>query len=227
MKITAKILILFLFLTCYASTVQAAEEFHLWVESGFSYKINKQWSFALEQNLKFNDNVTNVDTINHQISLRYRITDFLRLSGGYRFIVEPLSNVTTAYINYWHRFYGDARFSFSAKRVSFIYRLRYQEQFGDERQLTGREFKMKHTIRNKLELEFDLPKKFTAFTYGELFARIADNDGVMHKWRAALGVEYSYKKHDFSLYYMREQMLNGTVIPHANVLGVGYSYAFR
>jgi len=223
----AKILTLLLFFTFCSNVAHAAEEFHLWVESGFSYKVNKKLSFALAQNLKFNDNATNVDTINHQVALRYRVADFLRISGGYRFIVEPLSNVTTAYINYWHRFYGDARLRFRAKRVSFIYRLRFQEQFGDERQLTGREFKMKHTIRNKVELEFDLPKKFTAFTYGELFARIADNDGILHKWRAAVGLEYDYKKHDFSLYYMREQLLNGTVAPHANILGIGYSYAFR
>ncbi len=223
MKTIAK-LILFVFLfSLYTGLDAKASEFKLWTESGIRYKINKKFTVGFDQKFRLDNDAQGIESIGEEFFLRFRLSRVVRLSGGYRFTIEPL----TSHKNYWHRFYVDSRFRLRLKRLRLDYRIRYHEEFGSELKTGGREFTMEHTLRNKITASLNLKKGFSPFVSAELHGRFADNDGFLHKWRFSAGLDYSFKRNTFSLYYIGEDMLNGdTTTPFANILGLSYNYSF-
>jgi len=81
------------------------------------------------------------------------------------------------------------------------------------------------TLRNKAEIGINLGKGFVPYISGEVFMRFKDPDGILHKWRATTGLGYTYKSHEFDLYFRGEGFLNNQNVTRA-ILGTGYRYVF-
>jgi uncharacterized protein DUF2490 len=202
-------------------------DFQFWSEFGVKYKLSKMFRFELDGMLRLDDNASRMESFMPELSVTYRVFKFLRFRAGYRYLLKPEYSPTSTDYYSWHRFFFDVRLRYRLKPFTFRYRLRYQEQFFIRPANSVLDSDIfKHTLRNKLQVEFNAGQGFEPFVAGELFIRFGDNDGYLHKWRATFGCDYEYEAHQFSLFYRIEGMLNGSNDPLANILGVSYHYSF-
>ena len=224
MKVVLKIIILVLALSLWAGVASAATDFQLWMEGGLRYRINRKLQLRFDQYLRLDDNASHVRRVMPQIALRYRVARWFRVTGGFRFIIDPREDSRGKYANLWYRFYADALFRYRKRPVVLSYRIRFQEQFGWERDSSG--VTLRNTIRQRGKIALRLGKGFEPYISGEFYIRINDPNGVWHKWRATLGLDYAYKVHDFGIYWRGEGKLDNTNDPTLNILGLSYHYNF-
>lgn len=207
-----------------SSSSYAADDFQLWFEVGAKYNLNKKFRLDFDQHIRLDDNASGIESISPELAVKYDFLKFLSFKGGYRFTVEPVSKNGGTVNDYWHRIFADARFRQRFKPISLIYRFRFQEVFGWPKfEFGGAKFK--HTIRNKIELQWDATKDLEPFFSAEVYARINDNDGILHKYRITLGAQYDIGKHTPELFYRYEELLNGSD-QVAHIIGLGYHYEF-
>ncbi|MFH1830246.1 MAG: DUF2490 domain-containing protein [Pseudomonadota bacterium] len=226
MRIISKITFFIFLLSLYSSSAMAASDLRLWLEAGLRYRITKKLHLGFDQHVRFDDDVSHVEEVSPEIFVRYRVVKFFRVGGGYRLIFEPLSDNGNSYTDIWHRFFVDFLFSHTMKPVTLRYRLRFQEQFGWPQDKTPETLQVKHTVRNKLGIHFNLGKGFTPFIAGEVFGRFGDKDGFLHKWRATSGLDYGYKSNEFTFFIGSEGLLDKSDEPTRIIFGLGYHYIF-
>jgi len=224
MKAVVKILILVLAFSLWADVARAATDFQLWMEGGIRYRISRKLHFRFDQMVRLNNNARNWRRIAPEVAVQYRFFRWFRVTGGYRFIIDPREDSDGKYANLWHRFFVDTMFRHRMRPVVLSWRIRFQEQFGWPRGETGVEFR--HTIRNRGKIAIRLPKGFEPYVSGEFFLRINDPNGVWHKWRATLGSTFRYKAHEFGLFWRGEGLLDDPDEPTRNIVGTSYHYHF-
>ena len=220
MKRSFKIVFLVFFVLLTMLPENSHAELQLWIETGLRYRLNKKFRIEFDQGFRFDDNASHLESILPEISLRYRPVKFVHFKSGYRFIAEWEGNDYTA----WHRIFFDTMLRHSFKPANLAYRLRFQEQFGWPYSYAG--VKFKNTVRNRFTVRIDAGRGFEPYVEGELYLRINDNDGLLHKWRTTLGIEYNFEDHQFALFYREESMLNGSGDPTTHILGLGYNFTF-
>lgn len=203
-------------------TVEAASDSQLWLKAGLNYRATKKSDLMFRQRLRFTNDIADLEHISPELSWRYRVKKFLRVRAGYRLTAKQEIAGPNSHFDLWHRLFGDLYLRHRMKPVLLKYRFRFQEVFGRPRQ--SGEMKFKHTIRNRLGVEWKAGKGLSPFLSTELFVRINDNDGLLHAWRITPGVGYRIKKNRFSLFYRFERMLNGAAVPSNNIIGVSYAY---
>jgi hypothetical protein len=203
----------------------AGSDFQPWAEIGVRYKISRQFRLKFDQHFRFDEEFREHSRhkIMPQLTAVWRINKFLRLEAGYRFKAEIIESREESYMDPWHRFFVDARLRYRIKPFTLHYRLRFQEQFGEP---LYESMQYKHTIRNRIGAEFKFPCGFAPFLSGELFLRIDDPDGILHKWRLTAGLDYEVGSHSIAVFYRFEEMLGDTQDPKRHILGTGYHYAF-
>ncbi len=208
-----------------ALPARAGSDFQPWTEIGVRYKFSRQFHLKFDQHLRFDEEFRGYSRhrIMPQLTAVWRINKFLRLEGGYRFKAEIIESLEETYIDPWHRFFFDTRLRYRIKPVTLRYRLRLQEQFGEP---LHEDMKYRHTIRNRIGAELKFPCGFVPFLSGELFLRIDDPDGVLHKWRVTAGLDYEIGSHTITAFYRFEEMLGDPQDPTRHILGTAYHYAF-
>lgn len=208
-----------------ALPASAGQDFQLWSEAGIRARIAKRWRLAFDGHLRLEKNLSAVDSVMPELSVSYRAAKFLRLEAGFRYIAEPIESLEDTYLESWYRFFAGARLSHRFKPVTLRYRLRFEEEFG--RPWTKNEaLTAKHTVRNLLGAEVRLPGGFIPNLSCELFLRVADPDGALHKWRVTAGLDWEIGRHTLSLYYRIEDPLGDAEDPTRHILGTGYHYSF-
>jgi hypothetical protein len=108
----------------------------VWLETGVSYQPVKRWTFITELNQRYNN--YGLATLFPQISLKYKLTKWLRPSLDYRWIasrafLEPYQSI--------HRLNANLQGVYRKKRCDMGLRLRYQYSF--------------HRISSSYDAEFD------------------------------------------------------------------------
>ncbi len=188
-------------------------------------KLAKKWRLKFDGHLRLERNLSAVDSVMPELAVNYRATKFLRLEAGFRYIAEPIESLEEIYVDSWHRFFAEAQLRQKFQPVTLRYRLRFDEEFGwpwDQNE----ELTVKHTVRNLLGAEMKLPGGLAPFLSGELFLRISDPDGALHKWRLTAGLDWELGRHTLTLYYRMEDPLGDPEDPTRHILGTGYHWAF-
>jgi len=218
------VLIVLLFAMLPSLIAQAADghEFQLWTEAGLRYKLSKNLRLGFDQHFRFDKDASEVESIMPELYLTYRVIKRLRIRLGYRFMALPVTSQEDAYCDTAHRFYADLRYRYRAKPFRIRARLRYQEQFGWPWDEDG-DIQARHTFRQKLFFSVSTPLGLEPFVAGELFLRFGDPDGVLHKWRGSLGLSYELDRHELSIFYRAEGMLDDDTDPLYHILGLAYS----
>ena len=224
MRVVLKMMILILAFSLWADVASAATDFQLWMEGGLRYRINRKLQLRFDQHVRLDENASHFRRIMPEIGVRYRVKRWFRLTGGFRFIIDPREDARGKYANLWYRFYADALFRYSKRPVVLSWRIRFQEQFGWPRNSSDAEFR--NTIRNRGKIALRLGKGFEPYVSGEFYLRINDPNGVWHKWRATLGLKYAYKVNEFGIYWRGEGLLDDPNDPTRNILGLSYHYRF-
>jgi hypothetical protein len=213
-------------LSMIAFECQAATDFQPWLEVGVRYAPTKKLRLELDQHLRFDEAFRGHarHEIMPELAVSWRAARFLRLQAGYRYIAKVVESLEEPYVDSYHRFYADVRLRYRLEPLTLRYRLRLQERVG--RPWDESAWQLTHTLRNKVGAEVELPGGFAPFLSGELFVRIDDPDGVLHKWRLTAGLDYEIGSHTPSLFYRYEDVLDDASEPNRHIVGIGYHYAF-
>jgi len=194
----------------------------LWTSVNFEAKLVKKLTASISQEVRFNENITEVGSVFTDAGLTYKLNKHLQFSANYRFTQRRRKD---DYFSFRNRIYVDIKFEKKVKPFQIQYRIRLQDQYADLGRAADGGIP-EYYLRNKLSLKWNLNKLFTPYVSTELFSplnypRISAFDGI----RASAGVEYEFSKHHkIDFYYMVQEELNVSNPETDFVVGLGYFF---
>jgi hypothetical protein len=194
----------------------------LWTSINFEAKLVKKLTFNISEELRFNENITELGAAFTDAGLTYKLNKHFQFAANYRFNQRRrLDN----YYSFRHRFYADVKYSHKLKPFEISFRTRIQDQISD----IGRAKDggvPEYYLRNKLSLKWDLDKPYTPYFSVELFSPLNyQRYSAFDNIRTTAGVEYSLSKHhEIDIYYMVQKEFNISKPVTYFVLGLGYYY---
>ena len=104
------------------------DDLESWTSIGLKYKLNKKWSFGLEEQLRLDENISEVSKYFTELDAEYSISKSFDIGGGLRYIRnnDNKGNIQ-GYENHF-RFHVDATYKHKINALSLKYRLRYQNK---------------------------------------------------------------------------------------------------
>ncbi|MEO9510952.1 MAG: DUF2490 domain-containing protein [Flavobacteriaceae bacterium] len=201
-----------------------------WNSITIKYKPNKKWNFELQEQLRLDENISEVSEYFTQLSVERSIFKNFDFGVGLRFIRENDNEGSIQGYENHFRFHLDAMYKHKINDLTLKYRLRYQNK-NDLSVSTSEGDYAKQNIRFKAGLEYNfkswkLDPKFSA----ELFNRFQkdDDDNGFSKYRLTLGTDYKFKKlGKLGLFYRIEKDLNETIPETTNIIGLKYVYTIK
>jgi hypothetical protein len=216
--------ILFILLTCINIGLIHSQStvFQVWNELGVSGKITKDFSYGVDLTTRYGND--GLGTIFPQLSLKYKLNKYVRISVDYRLIgrKELNGNFLTS-----NRINGNLQFSYTVQRHSFGFRTRYQYSFN---KIGGPyESEFDQAFRFKPSYSFDInnsiftPRVSCEFFYnplngekGKQFTRI----------RYYAGIEMELDgPHSLELGYYYDQKIQVANPVNRSIMNLSYSYA--
>ncbi|HRH66916.1 MAG TPA: DUF2490 domain-containing protein [Bacteroidia bacterium] len=201
--------------------LKAQDDAGLWTSVSLQHKFTQQWAGAVSEQFRLFDNCSRVDQFFTDLSLEYNITKKLKASLNYRLI----SKNNETYYSTRHRFYLDLSYKLKIDPLVISLRERIQEQFRDiHSSETGKV--PEWYSRTKLNVKFDLNRKYTPYLATEMFYVIdnaKETDRVIDRYRYEAGVDYEINlKHSINLFYLIQHSL----VSPANdyIIGIGYTF---
>lgn len=208
-------------IACHSFAQHVEQEF--WLETGVSYQPAKRWTLNTELNQRYNN--YGLATLFPQISVKYKLTKWLRPSFDYRWItsrefLEPYQSS--------HRLNANLQGSYSNKRLDLGLRLRYQYSFNRINSNYDAEFDQAWRVKPSIQYnikDFPLSPAVSAeFFYdptnhaeGKRFTRI----------RYYAGFDFDIQRvHKFSFGSYLDQWVN--TVPRTRLMySLGYSFAIE
>jgi hypothetical protein len=198
--------------------------FQVWNELGVSGKLKNDFSYGVDLTSRIGGDGLN--TIFPQLSLKYKVNKYVRVSVDYRLIGKKELNGN--YLSS-HRINGNLQLSYGFKRHSFGFRTRFQYSF---RNLGGPyESEFDQALRLKPSYAYDInnsiltPKVSCEFFYnpsqgfqGQQFTRI--------RYYAGLALELA-GPHNLEVGYYYDQKINASNPVNRSILNLSYSYAIE
>lgn len=179
---------------------QNNEDFMIW--SGFSLKkdIAPRTSIGLRQEVRLEENASQVQKAFIDIGLRHKINKYVRVAVHYRNSQNVRKDLS---FSSRHRINTDLILQNKWKFIVISYRLRYQMNFKDY--FTSENGRIPDQfIRHKVQAEFDLNKRLTPYLASEFFHTVPDFpnvDWVQNRFR--IGVDYEITRNNsLSIFYM-------------------------
>lgn len=192
----------------------------LWTGIHADYKLGKSLELHANAQARFSDNVTVTRAYLGEAGLSYKLNKHWEVGGYYRYTGRLKYNKETLdwYYRPYHRFYGELSYDHKlGKGLKLDYRLRYQNQFKDDDDALVAD---KSYLRNKLELSYSNPTRFTPFVSADLFYQIGDSfDQVRYK--AGVNVKFT-KTQSLDLSLFKDVGLGGSDETSGPIIGATY-----
>jgi len=196
----------------------------LWTSMNIEKKITSKFSATLTEELRFNENISELGTAFTELGASYKFYNFFSLGLSYRYIQNK--NQDDSY-SIRHRYNIDLAFKYKGKKVIASLRERVQTQYTDVNTSEDGKVPVRY-LRSKLMLKYDLEKKYTPFISCELFLQLSNPEGnEIDKERFAAGFSYEFSKYTaVDLFYMinKEIHVNDPLTEY--ITGVEFNYTF-
>ncbi|MCX6244393.1 MAG: DUF2490 domain-containing protein [Bacteroidetes bacterium] len=196
----------------------------LWTSLNIEKKITPVLSAHFTEEVRLNENITEVGTIFSDFSLSYRLGKRFKIAAGYRFSNQR--NVDDSY-DKRHRYYFDLGYREKVKPVTFLLRTRFQSEYSN---IYSSEdgFVPDNHARVKLTLKFDLNRKFVPYIEGESFFRLNRIVyGSFDQLRLCGGIEYTFNRmHMVDVHYLFRKEYNVKHPETDYVVGISYYFTF-
>lgn len=213
-----------IFLLLFTKATAQVKDAGLWLNFSMEKKFTKKISASLSQELRFNENISELGTAFTEVGGEYKFNKRFTGELYYRYVQKRQLN--DYYLNS-HRWFVDLSYKRKIKKISFTLRQRVQAQV---RALeTSSESKLpEYYMRTKLALKMDLDKKYTPFIAGEIFyPAFSGQDLFIDNTRFSLGFEYDFnKRHSVTLFYMINTEVNVNDPWTDYISGASYKYSF-
>lgn len=196
-----------------------------WNSVEIKYKPTKKWTFELEENIRFKENISEIDKYFTQLGAQYNITKQFKVGAAGRYIRknDNTGNVQ-GYENYF-RFHLEAQYKHKVNDFTFAYRMRYQ----NKNELGEDDFANQH-LRFKAAIGYNIHNwKLDPEISAEIFNHFEkeDTDGF-DRYRITVGTEYNMKKYGkVKLYYRYKKQLNEDFPETKNIIGLKYTYTIK
>ena len=207
------------------SNSQTYPDAGMWTTFSLEYPINQKFSLTLDEEFRLKENLTQVNLFYTNLGATYKPFNFLKLGLIYRNVQKfQLDNT----ISYRNRLMLDITLRKKFELLSLSLRTRFQGEYADY--FTTPNGKVpEFYMRNKFEIKYDLPHRVTPFCSAEfryqIYQRKApETNGLYHRVRPALGVDYLINKHNtFSIYYLIQHEWNVKEPEQLYIVGLQYS----
>ncbi|MBA3901575.1 MAG: DUF2490 domain-containing protein [Bacteroidetes bacterium] len=212
-------LILAIFSFMLRSSVHAQENTDLMLWSGYTLTKNfaSNWSVRARQEIRFRENVSQVQKAFVDVGLRYRLNKHVRFTVHYRYNHNVRKDFD---FSSRHRLNADMVLRKKWKPLVVNYRLRYQHQYRDV--FTSDDgFVPRQFVRHKLQGHLDLNKRWSPYLAGEIFHTIRDFPimlNVQNRVRAGVAYEIN-RNNNVTLYYMFRTKQNISIPSTDHIIG--------
>lgn len=217
------VFLMFLFCLLYGSVLKGqVKDAGLWTSVNLEIKVIKKLSFNLSEELRFNENITELGTAFTDAGLSYKLNKHFQVAANYRFIQKRRAD---DYYSFRHRFYVDAKYSRKLKPFEVSLRSRFQNQVEDIGRSADGGLPV-YYLRNKLNANLNTKTAFTPYVSLELFTPLKyPREVAFDDIRVAAGVEYEITKHHTAeVFYMVQKELNVSNPVTDFIIGIGYFY---
>ncbi|MDQ3046387.1 MAG: DUF2490 domain-containing protein [Bacteroidota bacterium] len=213
-------LFLFSSLISFAQVNDAA----LWVGIGLEKKLTNKFSLELTEELRFNENISELGTIFTEMGASYKIAKRFTIGGNYRFTQRRRVD---DFYSIRHRYSLEASYKIKVKKLNFIIRERFQSQYKDG----GRDEDggvAGNYLRSKLSIKLNTGKKVTPFISGELWYQLTNEKGnEFDNVRYQAGIDYELNKFStFTLGYLINKEFNVNDPWTTYAINLGFKYSF-
>ena len=194
-----------------------------WTTIGLEYTLNDKWDFGLEEQLRLDENISEISKYFTELTANYSVSKKLYIGGGIRYIREnDNQGKKQGYENHF-RAHIDAAYKRKANDFYLKFRLRYQRQ--NELGVDASEgVDAKQHIRFRTSLTYriknwKLDPRFSA----EIFNRLdMGTQSGFDKYRLTLGTVYKLNSGKLHLFYRIQKALNTNTPRTDNILGIKY-----
>jgi hypothetical protein len=196
----------------------------LWMGVGIEKDINKKISLQLEEELRLNENISDVKSFYTDLGIRYKIFKSVKVGVNYRFIKR---NSAEGFYNSGNRFYSNIAVKQKLDRFTFGFRTRYQVEYEKANTSENSLIPDKYN-RNKFSLSYNIKNsKLNPFVEYELYIPLNYNSELLiDKERYTAGIKCKVnKKSSLKLYYRIQKEKNITNPLNSYIVGVNYSYS--
>ena len=201
-----------LFLVASIATFGQSKDIELWTGGEFKVKFNKKWSASIAEQLRFNNNVSNLRQAFTELSGKYKFNKYFALSTTYRYIGRPNSNNK-------NRFSLDFLAKYKLKEIplSFGYRLRAQKA------ITSVSKNTTSYIRNKFSVNYNLSKLVDPFIAYETYFMLKKSEFRLN--RITIGLDWKINKQMSICSYYRFQKETNVKFPaRTHIIGLLFAY---
>jgi len=188
-----------------------------WTELGIGKDLTKRWSASFDQHLRFDEDLSRVESVMPEAGIGWRPKRWLRFSLGYRLQYQRDGSGDMALR---HRLHTAVRARYALGDVRLEYRLQLQEQLRP-----GSKDPARHTLRDRAEVSYRRFKPWVPGASVELFHAIADGDAIrLDKLWLTLNAAHSRKSWSAEVFYRVEVPIADAMDPTLHILGVGVHY---
>jgi hypothetical protein len=169
-----------------AQDTKVVRDLQLWTGAAIE-KTWKDWSLTLNEEIRFKQNISEINNYFTEAGLRYRINKNFSLEGGYRFIRDR--NSDGSYDNLT-RYNLDLRFRARLDQISIHYRLRYQKEV-EGFNLIDPTVDYEKYVRNRIRLRYNKFMRIKPYVSAELFQQFRpDTYSKLEYIRVLGGIRY-------------------------------------
>lgn len=148
-----------------AQELKVVRDLQLWTGAAIEKKAGKDWTFFLEEQIRFKHNISEINNFFTEAGAGYRINKNFALEGAYRYTRDRKSD--NSYENL-SRYKLDLRYTGRLDFITVSYRLRYQKEVEGFR-LFDQKIPYEKYLRNRLRISYTGFNKIEPFLSGELF----------------------------------------------------------
>lgn len=194
----------------------------LWTFAGFEFKVVKKVTASISEELRFNENISELGTILTDFGVAYKYNKHFQFAFGYRYSQK---RKVEDYYSIRHRFNADIKYEKKLKPFQFQYRIRLQDQYSDIGRASDGGIP-EYYLRNKIAMNLDMEKPYSPYISLELFSSLNyPRHSAFEGIRTTTGVEYEFSKHHkIDLYYLVQKELNVSNPQTDFVVGLGYFF---
>ena len=207
-----------------AQETKVIKDLRLWTGAKIEKTFAKDWKVSLEQEIRFKENISEINNTFTEAGMRYRISKNFALGAGFRYTWDKKQDST--YQGY-SRYNIDLRYKGKLNYLNIYYRLRYQREVEDFAifDLSAPYVKQ---LRHRVSIRLTSLKHIAPYVSGEIFQIFTPyTDPQFGYYRIVAGILYEPGRiGEFNVAWGFNRELSSSQPAMIYMFKVNYTYKF-